>query len=300
MKIFHYLFSFGFVTPIFTHTIVYNVDIIKNKYTLSEKFFHNITKRTDNDDEYTKIANQCINTLNKYEGCLMESELEIINLNSYCYSYNDDKCQRLLSEGTKSIPACRDTQLQSELSDFDTYLVIVNFYKKYHCAKDEKGNYCPFNLMDVESRRIGKDNNNNNNNNGNVQPEKDFFNYVEETCQSRKCTNTFLHYNEDYDDLIKIIDEHNEQISMKTTNQTKRMFEASKDVDQDSSENMRLAIQYLKSNECNKIYDKTAQQQQQQRGPRQSKFFNDSTNSHKCNIYLTFFIIILSTLYFIY
>ncbi|OUM56799.1 hypothetical protein PIROE2DRAFT_18443 [Piromyces sp. E2] len=238
------------------------------------------------------MVSECVNTLNKYENCLMKNELEIVNLDYFCRDYYTDRCQQLLNNGTKSIPACQNTRIQSELTSYDTFLEIVSFYKRFHCAKDENGNYCPFNVMDSENRRIEKIDN------GvkvATQSEKEFYKYVDKTCQSKNCTKTFLNYTEENERIAKLIEIHNNQIGGESSTLSKRFFSTENFKNQSGEVSMQKAIEYLKSEECTKLGEEFSQELQQEES-QQSQNLNESAAIilNNCNTHLTIFILMVS------
>jgi len=280
MKLYNKLFQLLWITPILTYTIIENVDSMIKEYSLfNNKIQVRISKRGEEDKELKKLLDDCSNTINELEKCMMKSDIEVVNLNNFCSNYYSDECFVFLNNGTKSIPACQDDRVQEKLGHFNVLVELVNFYKKYHCAKDEDGNYCPFSLMDSENRRILKIDN------STVkvveQYEKEFYTNVENTCRSEKCTETYIDYSEE-NNRIKTLVNQTLSSSEHSDSKSKRYFfiENFNEIDNDELNN--LAIEYLKSDECKKMKEES-QKKMQVKEENNNKEIDESTDDYSNN-----------------
>ncbi|OUM56798.1 hypothetical protein PIROE2DRAFT_18442 [Piromyces sp. E2] len=249
MRILKKLFFLGYITPIFTYTILTNTQSILNEYEYSKNT--PLYKRGVKDDELNKVSSECFDALTEIKRkCLMHSDLDMINLEKFCLSYNTKECQALYSNGTQSIPACEN----EDLPIYNMNITVIFFYKKYRCSRTENEEFCPFSLMDAENRKLIKIDKNRK---PLPQSEKEFYINVNNTCKSRSCRDTYRNY---IDDFISasIVEEKMNKIAGEETvtddDLEKRDFKIEQfGKNKNLTATFEIAIEYLKTEECEKI-----------------------------------------------
>ncbi|OUM62501.1 hypothetical protein PIROE2DRAFT_61856 [Piromyces sp. E2] len=137
-----------------------------------------IVKRGETEDKNEQVK-QCQIGIEEYKECVSYKEkISKDNIENYCKVYNSEKCQKIFKDGIKSIKACEMFSQQS-LKKTQTKFDTVNYTFKLLCAKDESNKFCPLSEVYITSGNSGFEKNG-------------FDNYINETCKSKKCTDSAI------------------------------------------------------------------------------------------------------------
>ncbi|ORY26643.1 hypothetical protein LY90DRAFT_674523 [Neocallimastix californiae] len=142
---------------------------------LSTTFKLIITKNLDKNFVYSNNE-ECYKAV--YSECSIPINFEPNEIKSICDRYDSDKCKKRIADGISILPDCMDKE-----ESYLTYL-YQDFKQRYThmeliCAKDVEGKFCPYTDYYIE---------NGNNNENKKMNETKFWNYINESCKSKTCT----------------------------------------------------------------------------------------------------------------
>jgi len=140
------------------------------------------------------IDKECGDYIMKHEDCTPQGVYA--NAKHYediCVNFETEKCQKFIKTSLVDVPECKNLDKIRDKPYIDFYDIFfkANYVNaKFHCGKDEKGNYCPLSAIGLEK-----------NYNFNVitnetlpdaQKNEIYDKAIKDTCNSQKCAEDFL------------------------------------------------------------------------------------------------------------
>jgi len=142
--------------------------------------FSSIFKRDDIDNDFS-LSQECLEEeLNsEYSNECMSTMVNISNYKEKCFIFKSEKCQTFYNDSdlSKYYPICtQDEQSKKIYNRMVFQTLIINVLSK--CYTDENDELCPLSLFRI------------------TQPNTpiDYSVVVDDTCKSKKCTESFIEY----------------------------------------------------------------------------------------------------------
>ncbi|KAL6611972.1 hypothetical protein LY90DRAFT_664894 [Neocallimastix californiae] len=124
-----------------------------------------------------------------YNECPITSKYDRHALHLLCDVYDYEKCNKLYTEGYNSIPACQNKNPKYLEAQYKINKKVNSHYQLV-CAKDYKGELCPYTnfvLDKMEKKTIN---------------ETIFWNYVTASCTSKVCCDVFPNASNNENEII--------------------------------------------------------------------------------------------------
>ncbi|KAG4087614.1 hypothetical protein H8356DRAFT_1728794 [Neocallimastix lanati (nom. inval.)] len=199
---------------------------------LSYSIQDDLKKRLDLNFEDLGEAAKCLTSLSNFQECKIDTTNLKNDKESVCNSFNSEKCQKVLKDGIKAIPECKDLPTEV-LAASPLLFEILSSGIGLACSKDENGNYCP--LSDIIITNDGKLN----------KEDQSVQMAVIETCKSKQCTDAAI-------DTLNRVETAEMLSGLSSVNFKRQEIKAQThpEIDEKSISEYKLILEYFKSDNC--------------------------------------------------
>ncbi|OUM68793.1 hypothetical protein PIROE2DRAFT_3492 [Piromyces sp. E2] len=215
------------ISPTFPLTIKNDLNDVSSEDSTGQSIHQQLFKR--NNSTQSVSSEECLEPLfQKYRSCLKvpEEDKVILNLNYFCFGFHSETCRNFIDKGISIVPECNTDKINSK--NMDTAIELMRM---------------KLSRMDSDNRRYRKEH---------KEPkslevaEKEYYQYINETCHSYTCWEVLLNYNEEYQQDV----ERRAKFNSITSKIGKRSYQVENFKYLDDYENMKKVIEYIQTDDC--------------------------------------------------